>query len=454
MRFLRATSFASALFVCRAPLAVAQVETAQTEAPGNVLLVVADDVGCDMIGSFGQRPDAPPTPTLDGLAANGVSFVSAYTDPICSPSRAGILTGRYAFRTGLGSPIATIGTDHSLAHGEITLPEALALANPWNVRNTAIGKWHLSAPPFPVALEPNIQGFQWFEGEVGNLYLPQSYYAHTKVRNGVLMPSTTYVTTEQVDDAIARSRAMREPWFMYVAFSSGHAPWHVPPANLHGYALSGAPSASPLDHYRASVQAMDTEFGRLLGGIDPAVLARTTVIFIGDNGSPNEVVTPPSVPGKCKGTLYEGGVHVPLIIAGNRVEQPGSRCYSLVNAVDLFPTVLDLLETPRAEVAATCRPFDGISLVRYLRQPWASPLREWVLAMRFAPNGFGPYQSYGRMVRSARWKLIERANQIDLFFDMATPQAETLNLAAGPMTLAQARGYRDAKDAIADLTSP
>lgn len=416
-----------------------------------MLLIVADDLGCDMIASFSQRPDAPPTPALDALAANGVSFVNAYTDPICSPTRAAILTGRYGFRTGFGSAILPQGPGHSLAQSELTIPEMLQQVSPWSVTSAAIGKWHLAAPPANVALHPNTQGFDWFEGMTGNLFLGQTYFAHTKVRNGTILPSTTYVTTEQVTDALHRSRVMPEPWFMYVAFNAGHAPWHVPPSNLHGYALSGNPTATPEDHYRASVQAMDTELGRLLTGMEPDVLARTTVIFIGDNGSPNEVVTAPSVSGQNKGTLYEGGVVVPLIISGPRVRHPGSRCYALVNSVDLFPTVFDVLESPLPVSTATARRIDGISLLPYLQQPWRAPLREWVYASRFSPNGFGPYTSSGRMMRSSRWKLIERDAQLDLFYDMAVPQPETNNLLGGALTLEQSKAYRRLKETIRQL---
>ncbi|MCC7014899.1 MAG: sulfatase-like hydrolase/transferase [Planctomycetes bacterium] len=451
MRLLSHAPFVLALSTSVA----AQSSTEQQPLPsaplGNVLLIVADDVGCDMVGLFGQRPDAPPTPTLDALAASGVSFVSTYTDPICSPTRACILTGRYGFRTGFGSAIPPSGVDHSLASSEVTLPEHLRALAPQSIDNAAIGKWHLSAPPLNVALEPNLQGFDWFEGMAGNLFLGQTYFAHTKIRNGNSIPSTTYITTEQADDALHRTRVLQEPWFMYVAFNAGHAPWHTPPANLHGYALSGNPNATPEDHYRASVEAMDTELGRLLNGMDPEVRSRTTVIFIGDNGSPNEVATPPSVPGQSKGTLYEGGVLVPLIVSGPAVRYPGSRCYSLVNSVDVFPTVLELLHTPVSETQPARRELDGVSIVPYLVTPWRAPLRDWVYASRFAPNGFGPYSTYGRMVRSSRWKLIERDTQGDLFFDMASNQGESLNLAAGPMTPQQTTAYGRAKKALREI---
>jgi arylsulfatase A-like enzyme len=409
--------------------------------PGNVMVLMADDLGCDMLSVFSGHPDAPPTPHLHALAASGVAFQAAYTDPVCSPTRACVLTGRYAFRTGIGSFLSPFGTvEHSLQPAEITLPEALEAIAPWPFESSAVGKWHLTAPPLNVGLAPNQQGFDWFEGVPGNLYFSQTYFSHTNIRNGVAVTSTTYSTTEQVDTALRRTVEMREPWLLYVAFNAGHEPWHVPPASLHNYALSGNPANTPVEHYRASVQALDAEIGRLLGSMDPAVRARTTFLFIGDNGSPNEVVTAPSIPGRSKGTLYEGGVRVPLIIAGPGVAYPGSQCHALVNSVDLFPTVLDLCGAS-AGAQATLRRGDGLSLMPYLAEPWLSSQREWVFATRFSPNGFGPYSSLGRMIRNSRWKLIERQGQGDLFFDMASAQGESLNLAGGPLTQQQRAAY-------------
>ena len=413
----------------------------QAVPPGNVLLIVADDLGCDMVGLFGQHPDAPPTPTLDLLAAAGNAFTSTYSDPLCSPTRACILTGRYGFRTGFGEALQVNAVDYSLPLAEITLPEALASSSAWPVAHSAIGKWHLAALPGSPEFHPNQQGFGWFEGTLGNLYLGQNYFSHSKVLNGVFAPSSTYATTEQVDDAIARTESMPQPWFLHLAFNAPHAPFHAPPAGLHGYPLSGDPELTPQMHFRAMAQALDTEMGRLFASIDPSVLARTTVIFVGDNGSPNEVVTPPAISGENKGTLSEGGVHVPLIIAGYAVAQPGARCDALVNSVDLYPTVLELLGVAPADFTPAGTPMDGISLIPYLADPTHAPLRAWVYASRFSPNGFGPYGAHAQMLRTKRWKLIERSGEAAAFFDFQSPQGEGLNLLDGIMTNEQKAAF-------------
>jgi arylsulfatase A-like enzyme len=415
---------------------------------GNVLLIVADDLGCDMLAGFGQHPAAPPTPNLDALAAEGVSFVNAYTDPICSPTRAALLTGRYGFRTGMGSPVQTNLPEFTLPRSEVTLPERLALSPGARIAASAVGKWHLSS-----ALEtpkgPNLHGFPSFSGTEGNLYFGQTFYSYLKIVDGHYVPGRKYATSEQVDDAIERLDAMPEPWFLYLAFNAPHQPFHKPPAHLHGYALSGPPTATPQWHYRAAVEAMDSEIGRLLDALPEESRERTTVIFIGDNGSPEEAILPPVVPGMNKGTLYEGGVHVPLIVSGRGVRHPGSICSALVNSVDVYPTMLELFDLPAS--GAPQPEIDGHSLVPYLERPLRPSLRDWVFASRFSPNGLGPFAAVGTMIRTQRWKLIYRLGQGDLFFDMANPSPETHDLLVGPLTPEQDQAYRYLRRELSDL---
>jgi arylsulfatase A-like enzyme len=400
----------------------------------NVLLIVADDLGVDMLGAWGVHPDVPPTPNIDALIAQGVLFERAYTAPSCSPTRAAVLTGRLGFHTGLGKPIDQWLPEHALELDERTLPEVLSAGSASPIHNGAIGKWHLGSESFGGADHPNLQGFEWFEGTLGNLFFGDTYFQYTKVTNGVASTSTTYATTEQVDDALARIDAMPQPWFLYLCFNAPHDPLHVPPAALHTYNLSGLPEDTPHEHHCAAVQALDTELGRLFAGIDPAVLANTTVVFMGDNGSPNQVVTPPSVSGQCKGTLYEGGVRVPLVIAGKNVDAVGQRCSALVESVDLFPTIVELMGANLAQGLGDGRPIEGLSLAPYLADAAHPPMREYVVAERFSPNGYPPYNSYTAMVRDVRWKLLRRDNQLDALYDMQGLDFEGANLNDGDLT--------------------
>jgi len=381
-------------------------------------VIVVDDWGIDMFDRYGAHPDTPPTPNLDALADSGVLFRRCYVSPTCSPTRAQILTGRNSFRLGIGSPIQEWQSVPSLELSEVTLAEVFDNTPSPSVATSAIGKWHLGSVSNGDADHPNLQGFDYFSGTLGNFFFGATYESYEKVVNGVSAPSTTYATTEQVDDALARTLAMPQPWFLYLAFNAPHQPFHAPPQALHTYSLSGDPDLTAHEHYMAAVQAIDTELGRLFASMDPDVLANTTIFVIGDNGTPNEAITAPAVDGQNKGSLYEGGVNVPLIVAGKHVADPGREVDALVNAVDLFPTITDLFGVDYRAGVGDNRPIDGVSFAPLLENPNAVAPRRSVFAERFAPNGPPPYASEGWMMRDARWKLMRRPGIPDKFFDM------------------------------------
>jgi len=417
--------------------------------PTNVLLIVADDFGVDMFSPYGVHPSPAPAPNLEALAAEGMLFEYFYSLPSCSPTRAAVLTGRMPFRCGIGKPIDQWLPEHALPLDERTLPEVLKDGSAASIATSAVGKWHLGSEAEGGASHPNLQGFEWFAGTLGNLMFGSTYFGHQKVTNGVTSASRTYVTTEQVDDALARIEAMPEPWLLYLGLNAPHTPLHAPPASLHTQQLSGLPADTPNAHYRAMVEAMDTEIGRLLAGMPEAVRANTTIVFLGDNGTPGNVMVAPSMPGNSKGSVYEGGVRVPLIVAGKHVDAPGTRCAALVQAVDLFPTVVELMGANLAQGVGDARPIDGISIAPYLANPARAPLREFVVAERFSPNGFGEYASYGAMARDARWKIVRRDGQPDALFDMldargnpiAFENPSTGNLNDGDMTAEESAAF-------------
>lgn len=417
--------------------------------PTNVLLIVADDFGVDMFSPYGVHPSPAPTPNLDALAAEGMLFEYFYSLPSCSPTRAAVLTGRMPFRCGIGKPIDQWLPEHALPLDERTLAEVLKDGSKTSIATSAVGKWHLGSESVGGASHPNLQGFDWYAGTLGNLMFGSTYFGHQKVTNGVVGSSRTYVTSEQVDDALARIGTMPEPWFLYLGFNAPHTPLHAPPSNLHTQELSGVPADTANAHYRAMVEAMDTEIGRLLAGIPAEVRANTTILFLGDNGTPSQVMTPPSIPGNSKGSVYEGGVRVPLVVAGKHVDAPGTRCGALVQAVDLFPTIVELMGANLAQGVGDSRPIDGLSIVPYLADPARAPLRQYAVAERFSPNGFGEPASYGAMVRDARWKLVRRDGQPDALFDMRDSQGDPIayedpgtgNLNDGDMTAEESEAF-------------
>jgi len=391
------------------------------EKPPNVLLVIGDDVGVDLVGGYAGHAEPPPTPTLDRLARDGVRFTHAYSMPWCSPTRAGILTGRFGRRFGLGRAIPLFNpADVSLPLAEQTLPELLDTASPWRWEHALVGKWHLTRFGDDPATAPLRHGFQRFLGTVGNLSRThsfrgrdQGYYDWERIEDGELTTSTTYSTTALVNDALEVIEGAAAPWFVWLAFHAAHEPHAPPPAELHSYGDLTRARADVL--YRAEVEAMDRELGRLLDRLEHGVRERTMVIFVGDNGTSPEGQRGPWRGAPSKGTVYEAGVRVPLIVAGSLVDRPDRDSDAFVHTNDLFATILDV-----AGVPCSARPeeVDSVSLLPHLLDPEAAATRDVVASETFEPNGPGPYRIHMRMVRDERYKLVRRLGSPDEFYDM------------------------------------
>jgi arylsulfatase A-like enzyme len=415
----------------------ASVQTAPPPG-GNVLLVLLDDVGIDKVAAYGEHPTPPPTPTLDALAAQGVRFTQAFSYPTCSAARAALLTGRYGRRNGIGDTVR-IESTYELPLQELLLGEIL-LDSPLNYTSAAIGKWHLSGLETPSAQHhPNLQGFDWFSGTLGNITeathqdgqaIGYDHWEHTL--NGVQTFEDGYLTTRQIDDALARIQAMPEPWFVYLSLSAPHSPLHEPPAHLH--TSEGPFDTTKVTYFDAMLEAADTELGRLLDSMDSATRDRTTVMVMGDNGTPSHSVLPPWDPERSKATMYDGGIRVPLIVHGPHVAARGSRCDALVHAVDLAPTVADIAGVPNP-----AKPMDGVSLLGCLSDPDGCTTRPVLYAERFMPNGPPPYREVdARAVRDDTHKLVRfRDGSEQLYALKPGALDEGHNLLADPEGLAE-----------------
>ncbi len=355
----------------------------------NVLILVADDLGTEMIGAYGQGVDPAPTPNIDRLAAEGVLFRNAWSQATCSPTRATIQTGRYGFRTGIGRVIETYSNEAALSPAEITLPEMLDRGTSGRYAHAAFGKWHLGSIPLGGNLAPNVAGYRHYAGSLEG-QIPD-YFDWIKVVDGRASRVTRYATSETVDDALQWIEAQTGPWMCYVAFQAPHAPYHHPPGYLHTQVLPpegprptcSSPGSDPRPFYKAMVEALDTEIGRLLDGLPPAMAEHTTVIFLSDNGSESCVRAPSS---QGKGTLYRGGINIPFIVWGSRVRQAGE-CLGLVNTTDVFATVADLADVDPGTLGDLAQ--DSVSLLPYLLDPERPSVRRWIYAETFSPNGAG-----------------------------------------------------------------
>jgi arylsulfatase A-like enzyme len=408
-------------------------------APRNILLIISDDVGV----SFSRCHDgaAVATPNIESLCAEGVVFRNAWALPVCSPTRASLLTGRYPFRHGIGD---VAGGTAGIGLDEQTIPMALE-SSALDYAHGCFGKWHLSSDSNGNADNPTLMGFDHYSGSlrggVGN------YFTWDKTVNGSTTTVTSYATSENVDDALEWIEGQGErPWLVWLAFNASHTPFHLPPAGLHSFAdLSGARAdiaANPTPYYEAAIEAMDTEIGRLLGSLAAETLENTTIIYLGDNGSPAQVAGP-----RNKGTLYQGGVHVPLTISGAGVAS-SAEVEALVDVTDLFATILELAGVDVEAVTPVAAPIDSVSLVPYLEDPDRAALRQWVLAERFGPEV--SVNQAGRAIRDERYKLIRFDNRGDELYALDDDPGESNDLLDTGSLSSDAQSHYDSLSATLD----
>lgn len=398
-------------------------------APQKILSIIADDYGVDssaLYNSPATGASLPPTPNIQSLVTNGVVFSRAYANPVCSPTRACILTGQYGFRSGVGDIIDN-GT--ALPTSAFTLPKALTNAAT-GLATAQFGKWHL-------AIGPNsprtVGGWTNFAGSLQGA--APNYSSWTKSVNGLNTPNyTNYATTDLVDDAVNWITARgTNRWFVWAAFNAPHTPFHNPPPALcPSYPVNTLTNSSR--QYEAMVEAMDTEIGRLLAAVDRT---NTHVIFIGDNGTPVQVLQPPFPAGRGKDTLYEGGTHVPLVISGPAVVQPNRTNDTPANAVDLFATILEMAGTSATAAVPTNVVIDSKSLMGALKT--TNTLFRLAYAEKFGPGV--PASAGGRALRDDRYKLIQFTDGNEELYDLETDPTELANL-NNTLTPTQ-RAYRD-----------
>ena len=426
--------FARTLF-CLTVICVGLLPANGAQAARNVLLLIADDLGVDAAEFYPTtwqgvtvrrvtNPVAPPMPNLKKLAQQGVLFSNAWGNALCAPARAALFTGRYGFRTGVGSN-PTDTNPVKLARSEVILPELFTARFGLNHVQGHVGKWHVS----PGTADPKLYGWPYFAGTLPAKSGVEGYFSWNKDVNGAVARSTTYATTDFVNEArdlILKAKSQGKAFFVQVAFVAPHSPFHVPPVALHSRDLLPPYTSgrAPRPYFEAMTEALDTEIGRLLreGEVD---LATTTVIFVGDNGTTKINVAPPYPANKAKGTLYETGIRVPLLIAGAGVASPGRVATGVVNTVDLFPTILALTGIPLPSGVK----LDGISLLPVLQNSTGGTRRSWAYAEQFTST----YTQ--RAIRNATYKLITKGGRE--FYDLAADPFETRNLIGTALTTTQ-----------------
>ncbi len=396
----------------------------------NTILIIADDVGTDYFGFYNKLSDTVNLPNIRRLVSKGVQFNNFTANPICSSTRATILSGRYGFRTGVGYVVGSTQGSGQIDTAELSIPKLLKIHNP-TIAKANIGKWHLNnAMPAFNLLSPQALGYDWYEGPFTGAI--NDYYNWTKYTNGISSNVTNYATSENVNNAISwiKSTSTTNPFFMWLAFNAPHEPLHLPPNNLHTYSnLPGTTAhinANPRLYFKAMIQAMDTEIGRLMDSLSAInKLDSTDFIFIGDNG--NSIKTAQITPAtKSKGTIYEYGVHTPLIIAGPSIVNPDRASEALVNSVDLFATIVENFGYVNwATQIPNNKPVDSRSLLPIMKNT-SDSIRPWAFTEMFKLNM--PDSNDGKAIRNKNYKLIRFDNGKEAFYDLKNDQQENSNL--------------------------
>ena len=304
---------------------------------------------------------------------------------------------------------------------ETTLAELLVAKG---IDAANFGKWHLGTSVDIGGNDaPNEAGWPHFAGLLGGVLDDYSEWPRTV--NGKTETTQTYATTANVDDAIAwmEERDKAASWLVWVGFNAPHAPFHKPPDDLHSSDhLSGNKAHrknKPGLYYSATVEALDTEVARLIKWLGENGQAPTDIIFIGDNGSPGQVVTAPWQSDKAKGTLYEGGVRVPYCVWGQAVAAKGSST-ALVHTVDLFATIAGFFGVDSKSGQ------DSIDLAPLLKDGTA-PGRSFNYTESFMPTQ-GSSDKYGVAITDGEYKLIRFESGKELLFDLVTDRHESKDL--------------------------
>lgn len=384
----------------------------------NFILIVADDLGYGDVGFQGSTQIR--TPHLDRLAREGIVFQQGYVSaPVCSPSRAGFLTGRnqpgFGYDNNLGGSQPGFDPDFGgLPVTEKTIADRL---NPLGYVNGLIGKWHLGTLP---QFHPLKRGFDDFWGFLGGGH----NYFPTKPGGGYSAPiecsykepaSLTYITDDIGAEAVGFiERHQNEPFFLYAAFNAPHTPLQATEEDLQRYAHIPDQRRRT---YCAMVHRLDVNIGRIVDQVEQAGLAeRTLIVFISDNGGPCDHNTSINAPlNGQKGILLEGGMRVPFVMrwagrlpAGVTYEHP-------VSALDLAPTFLAAAGGSLPEK----KKLDGVNLLPYLTGKAAGWPHEKLL-WRFTISA---------AVREGDWKLVRLPDRLPLLFNLADDISEQSDVA-------------------------
>ena len=398
--FVLCPVFAAVVLVCGG--------AAASDPPPNFIVIFVDDQGYRDLGCFGS-PDIK-TPNVDRMAAEGMKFTDFYVAaPLCSPSRAALLTGCYPRRVGLANWVLRPDSRKGIHPDEITLAELLKTRG---YACACVGKWHVGfLPPF----RPTRQGFDYYYGLLHNLDLEADYLADVGgvplVRNDEVVgrPADPATLTERYTDEAVRfiTQSQDRPFFLYLPHTMAHMPMAVSP-RFAGKSAAGL--------YGDVIECLDWSTGQILDALKSLDLqSRTIVVYTSDNGPGSPGASALPLRGR-KLTTYDGGMRVPCVMWAPGRIPAGRVCRELVTSMDLYPTFAGLAG---AELP-TDRVLDGKDIWPLLagQSDAGSPH-----AAFFYHGNFGELAA----VRAGKWKL--HLNPTPVLYDLEADVGEQNDVA-------------------------
>jgi len=400
---------------------------AQANTKPNIVHIVADDLGWKDVG-FNGCTDIK-TPNIDALANGGAKLTQFYVQPMCTPTRAAILTGRYPFRYGLQTMVIPSVSTYGLDTDEYLMPQALKDAG---YETAIIGKWHLGHGD--KKFWPKQRGFDYQYGAmIGEL----DYFTHDEhgvldwFRNNEPVKEEGYTTQLLGNDAVKliQNHDTSKPLYLYLAFNAPHTPYQAPKDYIDRYASIEDPTRRT---YAGMISCLDDEIGRVVAALDQKQMRQNTlIIFHSDNGGTRNAmfagvmadmskIKIPCDNGpyrEGKGTLYEGATRVCALANWPGQIKPGS-VEGLMHAVDLYPTLAKLAGASTEKCKA---PLDGVNVWETIASNAPSPRTEIVYNIE-------PYRA---AIREGNWKLVWRSlipTSVELF-DLSKDSAEAQNVA-------------------------
>jgi len=397
---------------------------ADTQRP-NIVHIVADDLGWKDVGFHGGNIK---TPNIDKLAATGARLEQFYAQPMCTPTRAALMTGRYPFRYGLQTAVIPSSHTYGLATDEWLLPQAMKEAG---YSTAIIGKWHIGHADRKYW--PRQRGFDY---QYGPLIGEIDYFTHEQhgvvdwYKNNEPMKEEGYSTTLIGNDAVRyiAEHDAAQPMYLYLTFNAPHSPYQSPPEYQEPYKNIADPSRRA---YAGQVAALDEQIGRVLDALDKkGIRNNTLVIFHSDNGGTNNPmfagegdmskIKIPCDNGPLrdgKGSLYEGGTRVSALANWPGHVKPGT-VDQMIHVVDMYPTIAGLAGASTGK----CKPLDGMDQWATISE--GKPSRRTEIVYNVEPFRAG--------IRQGEWKLVWRSllpESVELF-NIPKDPSETKNVAA------------------------